>query len=236
MTSALTDTEAADDAWSRKAGMVVLFNTPGLARLQARFDETSLRLQVRLADAVLVAIGRKPNTDGLALDKAGVVTNKRGQIEVGHDFQTPVKGIYAIGDVTPGPMLAHKAEDEGVAVAEIIAGQRYAFIRSDAAALGGITLAVRAESLNRLRLAQLLDERTAAGRGTAFSQHVVDFLGRRCVRSGAAAGEEMRQPHHELLGPAGLGAEQAQRAALDHDDRVGATRHNAAGGQHCCVA
>jgi dihydrolipoamide dehydrogenase len=75
------------------------------------------------ADAVLVAIGRKPNTDGLALDKAGVTTNKRGQIEVGHDFQTPVKGIYAIGDVTPGPMLAHKAEDEGIAAAEFIAGQ-----------------------------------------------------------------------------------------------------------------
>ena len=75
------------------------------------------------ADAVLVAIGRKPNTDGLALDKAGLATNDRGQIEVGHDFQTSVSGIYAIGDVTPGPMLAHKAEDEGVAAAEFIAGQ-----------------------------------------------------------------------------------------------------------------
>jgi dihydrolipoamide dehydrogenase len=75
------------------------------------------------ADCVLVAIGRKPNTDGLALDKAGVVANARGQIEVGHDFQTNVPGIYAIGDVTPGPMLAHKAEDEGIAAAEFIAGQ-----------------------------------------------------------------------------------------------------------------
>ncbi len=74
------------------------------------------------ADAVLVSIGRRPNTDGLALDKAGVALNQRGQIEVGHDFQTPVKGIYAIGDVTPGPMLAHKAEDEGVAAADFIAG------------------------------------------------------------------------------------------------------------------
>ncbi len=74
------------------------------------------------ADAVLVAIGRKPNTDGLALDKAGLATNKRGQIEVGHDFATAVPHIYAIGDVTPGPMLAHKAEDEGVAAAEFIAG------------------------------------------------------------------------------------------------------------------
>ncbi|MEQ1725485.1 MAG: dihydrolipoyl dehydrogenase [Sphingopyxis sp.] len=75
------------------------------------------------ADVVLVAIGRKPNTDGLALDKAGLVVNERGQIETGHDFATSVPGIWAIGDVTPGPMLAHKAEDEGIAVAENIAGQ-----------------------------------------------------------------------------------------------------------------
>lgn len=76
------------------------------------------------ADAVLVAIGRRPNIDGLALDKAGLATNDRGQIEVGHDFQTAVKGVYAIGDVTPGPMLAHKAEDEGIAAAEFVAGQQ----------------------------------------------------------------------------------------------------------------
>lgn len=74
------------------------------------------------ADCVLVSIGRRPNTDGLALDKAGVTLNARGQIEVGHDFQTNVPGIYAIGDVTPGPMLAHKAEDEGIAAAEFAAG------------------------------------------------------------------------------------------------------------------
>ncbi|MET4897553.1 dihydrolipoyl dehydrogenase [Sphingomonadaceae bacterium jetA1] len=75
------------------------------------------------ADAVLVAIGRKPNTDGLNLDAAGVTLNQRGQIEIDHDFATNVDGIWAIGDVVPGPMLAHKAEDEGVAVAENIAGQ-----------------------------------------------------------------------------------------------------------------
>jgi dihydrolipoamide dehydrogenase len=75
------------------------------------------------ADAVLVSIGRKPNTDGLDLAKAGIEVNKYGQIEVDHDFRTGVPGIYAIGDVTPGPMLAHKAEDEGIAAAEIIAGQ-----------------------------------------------------------------------------------------------------------------
>jgi dihydrolipoamide dehydrogenase len=76
------------------------------------------------ADVVLVAIGRRPNVDGLALENSGVETNARGQIEVGHDFQTTVAGVYAIGDVTPGPMLAHKAEDEGIAAAEFIAGQQ----------------------------------------------------------------------------------------------------------------
>ena len=75
------------------------------------------------ADIVLVSIGRRPNTDGLDLAKAGLAANQRGQIEVDHDFRTTVAGIYAIGDVTPGPMLAHKAEDEGIAVAEILAGQ-----------------------------------------------------------------------------------------------------------------
>jgi dihydrolipoamide dehydrogenase len=74
------------------------------------------------ADVVLVAIGRRPNTEGLALDKAGLAVNARGQIDIDHDFRTSVPGIWAIGDVVPGPMLAHKAEDEGVACAENIAG------------------------------------------------------------------------------------------------------------------
>ena len=74
------------------------------------------------ADCVLVAIGRRANTDGLALDKAGLTVNQRGQVEIGHDFQTSVPGIYAVGDVCPGPMLAHKAEDEGIAAAEFVAG------------------------------------------------------------------------------------------------------------------
>jgi dihydrolipoamide dehydrogenase len=74
------------------------------------------------ADVVLVSIGRRPNTDGLGLDKAGLQTNPRGQIETDHDFRTTVPGVWAIGDVIPGPMLAHKAEDEGIAVAENIAG------------------------------------------------------------------------------------------------------------------
>ncbi|MBV8238556.1 MAG: dihydrolipoyl dehydrogenase [Sphingomonas sp.] len=75
------------------------------------------------ADSVLVSIGRKPNTDGLGLEKIGLTPNQRGQIETDHNFRTAVSGVWAIGDVIPGPMLAHKAEDEGIAVAENIAGQ-----------------------------------------------------------------------------------------------------------------
>ena len=75
------------------------------------------------ADCVLVSIGRRPNTEGLGLDKVGLRTNKRGQIETDDEFRTTVDGVWAIGDVIPGPMLAHKAEDEGIAVAENIAGQ-----------------------------------------------------------------------------------------------------------------
>ena len=75
------------------------------------------------ADAVLVATGRKPFTEGLGLENAGVVLDERGRVQTDSHFRTSVPGIYAIGDVIAGPMLAHKAEDEGVAVAEIMAGQ-----------------------------------------------------------------------------------------------------------------
>jgi len=74
-------------------------------------------------DVVLVAIGRVPYTEGLGLPEAGVTLDNRGRVIVDEHFQTSVAGIYAIGDVIAGPMLAHKAEDEGVAVAEILAGQ-----------------------------------------------------------------------------------------------------------------
>ncbi len=75
------------------------------------------------ADTVLVATGRRPYTDGLGLEAAGVKLTDRGQVETDAHYATSVKGIYAIGDAISGPMLAHKAEDEGMAVAEIIAGQ-----------------------------------------------------------------------------------------------------------------
>jgi dihydrolipoamide dehydrogenase len=75
------------------------------------------------AEVVLVSIGRRPNTEGLGLDNIGLELNARGQIETDKEFRTRVDGVWALGDVIPGPMLAHKAEDEGIAVAENIAGQ-----------------------------------------------------------------------------------------------------------------
>jgi dihydrolipoamide dehydrogenase len=75
------------------------------------------------ADVVLVAVGRTPYTDGLGCDEAGITRDAKGRIEVGDHFETSVPGVYAIGDVIRGPMLAHKAEDEGVALAELLAGQ-----------------------------------------------------------------------------------------------------------------
>src|SRR5690606_1579957 len=74
-------------------------------------------------DAVLVAIGRKPYLEGLGLESVGVELDERGRIKVDRHLQTNVEGIYAIGDAIPGPMLAHKAEEEGVAVAEHLAGE-----------------------------------------------------------------------------------------------------------------
>ena len=72
---------------------------------------------------MLLATGRRPYTTGLGLTEAGVEMEPRGQVKIDGHFQTTVKGIYAIGDAVVGPMLAHKAEDEGMAVAEVIAGK-----------------------------------------------------------------------------------------------------------------
>jgi len=75
------------------------------------------------ADVVLVAIGRRPFTDGLGIAEAGIETDKQSRVIVDEHYQTNIAGIFAIGDVIAGPMLAHKAEDEGMALAEILAGQ-----------------------------------------------------------------------------------------------------------------
>lgn len=76
------------------------------------------------ADIVLVATGRRPYTEGLGFKEAGVTLDERGRVNIDSHWQTNIAGIYAIGDVVKGPMLAHKAEDEGVALAEILAGQK----------------------------------------------------------------------------------------------------------------
>jgi dihydrolipoamide dehydrogenase len=76
------------------------------------------------ADVALVAVGRKPNIEGLGLDKIGVALDERGRVKTNAHFQTNIPSIYAVGDVIAGPMLAHKAEEEGVACVEIIAGQK----------------------------------------------------------------------------------------------------------------
>ena len=88
------------------------------------FTNNKTKAKERLeTDKVLVAVGRKPYTEGLNLAKLGIKKDKQGKIEVNKKLQTSINNIYAIGDVITGPMLAHKAEEEGIAVAEIIAGQ-----------------------------------------------------------------------------------------------------------------
>jgi dihydrolipoamide dehydrogenase len=114
----------------KKQGMVLRLSTK-VTGAMAKAEGVTLTLEPSAGGAaetleashVLVSIGRRPNTDGLGLDAIGITPNKRGQIETDHDFHTGVEGVWAIGDVIPGPMLAHKAEDEGLAVAENIAGE-----------------------------------------------------------------------------------------------------------------
>ena len=83
----------------------------------------SSKVETIEVDKVLVSVGRKPYTEGLNLNKVGIKKDSKGRIEVNNKLQTSIENIYAIGDVIKGPMLAHKAEEEGIAVAEILAGQ-----------------------------------------------------------------------------------------------------------------
>jgi dihydrolipoamide dehydrogenase len=86
-------------------------------------NNTTAARERKECDKVLVSVGRKPYTEGLNLSKIGIKKDDKGRIEVNEKLQTSFENIYAIGDVIKGPMLAHKAEEEGIAVAEIIAGQ-----------------------------------------------------------------------------------------------------------------
>ena len=92
--------------------------------LTVKFTNNKTSNQKKIVtDKVLVSVGRKPYTEGLNLSKIGIKKDTQGRVEVNNKLQTSVKNIYAIGDVIKGPMLAHKAEEEGIAVAEILAGQ-----------------------------------------------------------------------------------------------------------------
>lgn len=107
-----------------KLGTKVTSATPGKKGVDLTLEAAAGGSEEKLsADIVLVAVGRKPYTDGLGLKEAGVELDERGRIKTNGHFETNVKGIYAIGDVIVGPMLAHKAEDEGVVLVEMIAGQ-----------------------------------------------------------------------------------------------------------------
>src|SRR5206468_5354328 len=88
----------------------------GLATVTATKDGQELKFD---ADKVLVSVGRRPFSDGLGAEKVGVEFDEKKRVKVDNHFRTNVEGIYAIGDVIAGPMLAHKAEDEGIACVEI---------------------------------------------------------------------------------------------------------------------
>ncbi|PIS11836.1 MAG: dihydrolipoyl dehydrogenase [Bdellovibrio sp. CG10_big_fil_rev_8_21_14_0_10_47_8] len=113
-----------------KQGMKFMFKTKVInsqtkgSQIELEYENMSDGAKSKIsADVVLVSTGRRPYSDGLGLDEVGVKKDQRGFVQVDKHYQTNVPGIYAIGDLTPGPMLAHKAEEEGVALAEILAGQ-----------------------------------------------------------------------------------------------------------------
>ncbi|HRK27329.1 MAG TPA: dihydrolipoyl dehydrogenase [Chitinophagales bacterium] len=104
-------------------GVTAVANEGNSVKVTAHNHKTNTDITLD-ADYCLVAIGRRPYTDNLGLENIGITLNKRGQIPVNHHLQTAVPGIYAIGDVIEGAMLAHKAEEEGIFVAELMAGQK----------------------------------------------------------------------------------------------------------------
>ena len=94
------------------------------------FVENNGQKMEMTGDIVLMSVGRKPNTEGLNLEAAGINKDQKGRISIDKKFKTNVDNVYAIGDVVEGPMLAHKAEDEGMAVAEFISG-KYGHVNHD---------------------------------------------------------------------------------------------------------
>jgi dihydrolipoamide dehydrogenase len=100
----------------------VVASTVANKRVQLTLADSNDKTRTMDTDVVLVAVGRRANTAGLGLEAIGLQTNERGQIAVDDQYETAVKGVYAIGDVTPGPMLAHKASEEGVVCVERMAG------------------------------------------------------------------------------------------------------------------
>ncbi|SDZ95712.1 dihydrolipoamide dehydrogenase [Desulfuromusa kysingii] len=113
----------------KKQGLNILLKTR-LDKIETTKDgivaslTTSKGEEQIICDKVLVATGRRAHTEGLGLEAVGLTTNKQGQLEVDENYQTAIPGIYAIGDLVPGPMLAHKASEEGVVFAERLAGQK----------------------------------------------------------------------------------------------------------------
>jgi dihydrolipoamide dehydrogenase len=113
-----------------KQGLEIKLNTQAIAAKPAGnkmvlevMDRGTQAKENIECDIILVATGRRPYSDGLALDKIGLGTDERGRIDINDHFETTVKGVYAVGDTVRGPMLAHKAEEEGIAAVEIMAGQ-----------------------------------------------------------------------------------------------------------------
>jgi dihydrolipoamide dehydrogenase len=114
----------------QKQGLEFKMNTQALGATSAGskmrievMDRASQSKETIECDLILVATGRRPFTDGLQLEKVGLSANEKGRIDINDHFESRVKGIYAVGDCVQGPMLAHKAEEEGIAAVEIMAGQ-----------------------------------------------------------------------------------------------------------------
>ncbi len=126
------DEGVAKEAWKifTKQGLKIEFGvkigaiSASDSAVHVQYQDSADATQSLDCDRLIVSVGRVPNTDGLGLESVGVAVNERGFIEVDDHCQTRAAGIYAIGDVVRGPMLAHKGEDEGVMVAELLAGQK----------------------------------------------------------------------------------------------------------------